>query len=125
VDPRAGLEDVEKGTFLILPGFELRPLGRPARSQSLYRLCYAGSMTHGPTITNSKMLFAHSGALSKLLKFIVHLSEYVLSSKVLISRTSRYTYISHVLTSVTSFSRDEASVSRVKMFVQTFPQTRQ
>jgi hypothetical protein len=31
VDPRAGLDDVEKGTLLSLPGFELRPLGRPAR----------------------------------------------------------------------------------------------
>jgi hypothetical protein len=28
VDPRAGLDDVEK----TLPGLELRPLGRPARS---------------------------------------------------------------------------------------------
>jgi hypothetical protein len=26
-----------------LPGLELRPLGRPARSQSLYRLSYPGS----------------------------------------------------------------------------------
>jgi hypothetical protein len=43
MDPRAGLEDVEKRKFLILPGVELRPLGRPARSQSLYRLRYLGS----------------------------------------------------------------------------------
>jgi hypothetical protein len=27
-----GLDDVEKETFLTLPGPELRPLGRPARS---------------------------------------------------------------------------------------------
>jgi hypothetical protein len=27
VDPRAGLNDVEKRKFLILPGLELRPLG--------------------------------------------------------------------------------------------------
>jgi hypothetical protein len=39
MDPRAGLEDMEKRKFLNLPGLELRPLGRPARSQSLYRLC--------------------------------------------------------------------------------------
>jgi hypothetical protein len=38
VDPRAGLEDVEKRKFLTLPGLELRPFGRTARSQSLYRL---------------------------------------------------------------------------------------
>jgi hypothetical protein len=38
VDPRAGLDDVEK--ILTLPGLELQSLGRPARSQSLYRLRY-------------------------------------------------------------------------------------
>jgi hypothetical protein len=31
VDPRAGLYDVEKIKFFILPGLELRPLGGPAR----------------------------------------------------------------------------------------------
>jgi hypothetical protein len=40
VGPRAGLDDVEKRKFLTLPGLELRLLGRPARSQSLYRLRY-------------------------------------------------------------------------------------
>jgi hypothetical protein len=40
VEPRAGLDDVEKRKFLTLLGLELRPLGRPARSQSLYRLHY-------------------------------------------------------------------------------------
>jgi hypothetical protein len=43
VDPRAGLDDVEKRKFLILPGLELRPLGRPARTQSLYGLRDPGS----------------------------------------------------------------------------------
>jgi hypothetical protein len=42
VGPRACLDDVEKRIFT-LPGLELRPLGRPARSQSLYRLRYPGS----------------------------------------------------------------------------------
>jgi hypothetical protein len=37
-DPRAGLTTWRK--YLTLPGLELRPLGRPARSQSLYRLRY-------------------------------------------------------------------------------------
>jgi hypothetical protein len=37
---RAGLDDVERAKFLTLLGLELRPLGRPARSQSLYRLRY-------------------------------------------------------------------------------------
>jgi hypothetical protein len=42
--PRAGLDDMEKRKFLTLPGLELRPLGRPARNQSLYRLRYPGSL---------------------------------------------------------------------------------
>jgi hypothetical protein len=49
MDPRAGLDDVEKRKLLTLPGLELRTLGRPARSQSLYRLRYFGFhlwMTH-------------------------------------------------------------------------------
>jgi hypothetical protein len=43
VNPRAGLDDTEKRKFLTLPGLELRPLGRPVHSQSLYRLRYPGS----------------------------------------------------------------------------------
>jgi hypothetical protein len=38
--PRTGLDDVEKRKFLTIPGLELRPLGHPARSQSMYRLRY-------------------------------------------------------------------------------------
>jgi hypothetical protein len=45
--PRAGLDDVEKRKFLTLPVLELRPLGRPARSQSLYRLRYPDSLLGG------------------------------------------------------------------------------
>jgi hypothetical protein len=37
VDLIAGLDDAEKRKSLALPGLELRPLGRPARSQSLSR----------------------------------------------------------------------------------------
>jgi hypothetical protein len=43
VDRTVGLDDVQKRKFLTLPGIELRPLDRPARSQSLYRLRYPGS----------------------------------------------------------------------------------
>jgi hypothetical protein len=43
VDPRTGLDDVEKRKFLALEGLELRPLGRLARGQSLYRLRYPGT----------------------------------------------------------------------------------
>jgi hypothetical protein len=38
VDLRAGLDYVENWKFLLPPGFELQPLGRSTRSQSLYRL---------------------------------------------------------------------------------------
>jgi hypothetical protein len=41
VVPRAGLDEVEKRKFLALLELELRPLGRPAHSQSPYRLSYA------------------------------------------------------------------------------------
>jgi hypothetical protein len=43
VGRRAGLDNLEKRKFLTLPRLELRLLGRPARSQSLYRLHYPGS----------------------------------------------------------------------------------
>jgi hypothetical protein len=43
VGPRTGLDAVEKRKFLTLPRLELRLLGRPARSQSLYRQRYPGS----------------------------------------------------------------------------------
>jgi hypothetical protein len=35
VGPKAGLDDMEKRKFLTLPGLELGPLDRPARSQFL------------------------------------------------------------------------------------------
>jgi hypothetical protein len=44
VDPRAGQNDMEKRKILTLSGLELRPLSRPAHSQSLYRLRYPGSL---------------------------------------------------------------------------------
>jgi hypothetical protein len=40
---RVGPDDVEKRKFLTLRGLELRLLGRPARSLSLYRLSYPSS----------------------------------------------------------------------------------
>jgi hypothetical protein len=40
VDPRAGLDYMEKWKFLTPPVLELRPLGRPARSQWLSRLLH-------------------------------------------------------------------------------------
>jgi hypothetical protein len=52
MDPRGGLDDVEKRIFLTLPGLELRPLGRPARDQSLHRLRYPGSFKGRYTESN-------------------------------------------------------------------------
>jgi hypothetical protein len=43
VGPKPGLNDAEERKFSTLPGLELRPLGYPACSQSLYRLRYPGS----------------------------------------------------------------------------------
>jgi hypothetical protein len=42
--PRAGLDKMEKRKFLTLTGLKLRTVGRPARSQSLHRLRYPGSL---------------------------------------------------------------------------------
>jgi hypothetical protein len=44
VDLRADLDDMEKRKFLTISGLELRSLGSPARSQSLYRLRYPCSL---------------------------------------------------------------------------------
>jgi hypothetical protein len=43
VGTRTGVEYVERRKILPLPELELQPLGRPSRSQSLYRLTWAGS----------------------------------------------------------------------------------
>jgi hypothetical protein len=57
VDPRVGLDDVENRKFLTLLGLELRPFGRPTRSQSLYRLrCLAG-------LVNYSLLCHHTGII--------------------------------------------------------------
>jgi hypothetical protein len=55
MDPGAGLEDTEKIKFLTLPGLELRPLGHPAHSQSLYRLRYPSSHITYITLLNNIM----------------------------------------------------------------------
>jgi hypothetical protein len=40
------MDDVERRKFLTLPGLEIRPLGRPVRSDSLYKLRYPGSFRY-------------------------------------------------------------------------------
>jgi hypothetical protein len=56
------VDDVEKRKFLALPGLELRPLGCPNRSQSLYQLRYPGSSA--ATDTHAK--------IQKLLKVVFY-----------------------------------------------------
>jgi hypothetical protein len=58
VGHRAGLDDVKKRKFLTVP--RLEPLGRPTRSQSLYRLRYPGSFC-------SKYLIIYSWLLNDAL----------------------------------------------------------
>jgi hypothetical protein len=67
VDPRAGLDDLEKR-------LKLRPQGRPAGSQSLHRLHYPGS--HPATIKTIKyfnfelIIYTESQSFSFLNKLI-------------------------------------------------------
>jgi hypothetical protein len=65
VDPRAGLEDVEKRKFLARPGLELRPLGRPARSQSLSRLRHRASYSEVVLVSER-----NNAGLKKLSSFV-------------------------------------------------------
>jgi hypothetical protein len=60
VDPRVGLNDVEKRKFLTLPALELRPLGRSARSQSLYRLRYPGCTGTSNNVLNREFVIKFS-----------------------------------------------------------------
>jgi hypothetical protein len=55
VDPRTGLDNVNKRKFLTLPGLELKPLGRPTRIQSLHRRAYAIDRASLHDITIAKL----------------------------------------------------------------------
>jgi hypothetical protein len=60
VGPRTCRNDVDRGKILPLGEVELRPLDRPARSQSLYRLCDAltASATHLAQFTDDTYICA-------------------------------------------------------------------
>jgi hypothetical protein len=68
VGPRAVLGDVEERKFLTLLGVELRPVGRPARSQSLYRLRYPGSKIIIVFIVNLRYSYMYNLLFSPLCK---------------------------------------------------------
>jgi hypothetical protein len=52
VDPGAGIDEGEKRKFVTLKGLELRPLGRPAGSQSLYRPQYPCPIKYNGFVLN-------------------------------------------------------------------------
>jgi hypothetical protein len=58
VGPRAGLENMEK--ILDLLGLELRPLGSPAHSQSLYRLMINNNNNNNNTNNNNVAYLLHA-----------------------------------------------------------------
>jgi hypothetical protein len=66
MSPRAGLDDVKRN-FLTTPGFELRPLSRPASSQSLYRLSYQISRISIPMSVTKSPRKLHSPNLAESL----------------------------------------------------------
>jgi hypothetical protein len=77
VDPRAGLDDMEKRKFFNLPGLELSPPpppGRPARSKALYRLSYPGSIFDAVTAqlmySSFRKLCDKSGSIKKSLDIV-------------------------------------------------------
>jgi hypothetical protein len=62
VEPRASLDKMEKRKFLTLPELELRLLGRPAHSQSLYRLSYPGSLKDYKLFKKGATSWSESGS---------------------------------------------------------------
>jgi hypothetical protein len=56
---------------LTLLGFELPPFGRPARSQSLYRLRYPGSYCHGVLTEILQTFFTSMHATSLLILLVI------------------------------------------------------
>jgi hypothetical protein len=84
VGPRAGLEVVEKRKFLILPRLELRPLGRPARSQSVYRLSYPGFLH----------IYIHISATLLIIIIIIIIIKNLLSKILKLSKSEQYRQLS-------------------------------
>jgi hypothetical protein len=56
-----GLDDMEKRKFVLLPELEIRPVSRPARSQSLYRLRYPGSCLLCGNVVSCNLSFCNTG----------------------------------------------------------------
>jgi hypothetical protein len=84
VGTRAGLDEVEKRKFLSLPGLELRPLGHPACSQSLYQLRYTIPSKsnphdmhvldyHSASTENSDLAYHHLFCVPNIIYFLISL----------------------------------------------------
>jgi hypothetical protein len=88
VDPKAGLENMEKCKFLTVPGLELRPFSCPAYSQSLYHLCYPRSIMYR---YNCK--FSNDNSTTFLVLYSCRVIDYIIKINVLCSIIIESTYI--------------------------------
>jgi hypothetical protein len=70
VDITASLDELKR-KLLTLPGLELKPLGRPARSQPLYRLRHPGSSTNTVRKRNASKQLTSRGTLLPKQSFTV------------------------------------------------------
>jgi hypothetical protein len=75
VGPRAGLDNVEKRTFLTLPGLEIRPLSHPARTDYAMpaptTLVPISTNIHGVTSQKRLILILTAMRTSNLIYFIL------------------------------------------------------
>jgi hypothetical protein len=69
VGRRTCLDYEEKRTIFTLPGLELRPLARPVRSQSVYRLRYSSSYTGGGIVGSGVLYSARAKCLQRRVEF--------------------------------------------------------
>jgi hypothetical protein len=83
VNPRAGLDDVVKWIFLTLPALELRPLGRPARSQSLYQLRFHFPAGTEENKTNLRIAGIQGKIQIEHLSIYCHIMRRILSARLL------------------------------------------
>jgi hypothetical protein len=92
VGPRTCLGDVEKRKFLTLPTLKLRPLVRPARSQSLYRLRYSGSQYYERDITYVYIYFLPLYSFSRYLNQYTHTDYIIIQNNSFWNSNSEHSY---------------------------------
>jgi hypothetical protein len=89
VGPRTGLDNVEKIKLLTLAGLELRPLGRPARSQSLYPLRYFCRICNS-TNDYKNSGFVCSVAEEELDEFNIHVARHRPEELTKLAKTTKF-----------------------------------